>query len=84
MSPAIPLPIRTKLSTALGDVADLATAKGLEQTFAVELFALRRNVEEALELDDPQMARKAMRDARTLWGVLRGTPGRYSGVGALA
>lgn len=84
MHEAIPATIRTKLSDALGDVQDLATAKGLEQTFEIELFALRRNVEDAIEHDDHQLADKALRDARVLWGLLKGTPGRYVGAGALA
>lgn len=84
MSPTIPTTIRTKLTSALEDVEDLAEAKGLHDTFAVELFSLRRTVEEAIELDDRDLAAKAMRDARVLWGLLRGTPGRYGTVGALA
>jgi len=84
MSETIPFTIRTKLADALGDVEDLAKAKGLQDTFAVELFSLRRNVEEAVERDDAELANKALRDARLLWGLLRGTPGRYRGVGALA
>ncbi|HKI58105.1 MAG TPA: hypothetical protein VKA00_02665 [Trueperaceae bacterium] len=84
MSETIPFTIRTKLTNALGDVEDLAKAKGLQETFAVELFSLRRNVEDAVGMDDPELADKALRDARLLWGLLRGTPGRYSGAGALA
>ncbi|MEJ2287311.1 MAG: hypothetical protein P8Y02_01495 [Deinococcales bacterium] len=84
MDDAIPFTIRTKLTNALGDVEDLATAKGLEQVFAMELFSLRKTVEEALDTDDTDVADKALRDARVLWGLLRGTPGRYTQVGAMA
>jgi hypothetical protein len=84
MSNAISVTIRLKLTNALGDVEDLATAKGLAQVFAMELFSLRKTVEEATEHGDPAMADKALRDASVLWGLLRGTPGRYRGVGALA
>ena len=84
MNDAIPFTIRTKLTNALGDVEDLATAKGLVQVFAMELFALRMTAEEAMDRGDPAMADKALRDARVLWGLLRGTPGRYGEVGALA
>lgn len=81
MDDALPVIIRTKLRNALGDVEDLAAAKGLEHAFAMELFSLRRTVGEALDIDDPELARKAMRDARMLWGLLRGTPGRYRQAG---
>lgn len=84
MNDSKPFNIRTKLTNALGDVKDLAIAKGLEQVFAMELFSLQKTVEEAVELGDPDMASKALRDARVLWGLLRGTPGRYHGVAALA
>ena len=84
MDDAIPFSIRTKLTNALGDVEDLATAKGLEQVFAVELFSLRKTVEEALDTGDTDVVDKALRDARVLWGLLRGTPGRYRQVGAMA
>lgn len=84
MNDTQPFTIRTKLTTALGDVRDLAAAKGLEQVFVMELFSLQKTVEEAVETGDPDMADKALRDARVLWGLLRGTPGRYQGVGALA
>ncbi len=83
MAGTLPPTIRTKLTSALGDVEDLATAKGLEQAFSVELFSLRKTVEEAIDLDDTDLADKALRDARVLWGILRGTRGRYSGTGAL-
>jgi len=72
--------IQTKLTDALGDVEDLAMAKGLDQTFAVELLALRQSVERAVALDDRDRADRALREARVLWGVLRGTPGRYGGL----
>jgi hypothetical protein len=84
MDNAIPFTIRTKLTNALGDVEDLATAKGLQQVFAVELFSLRKTVEEALDTGDRDVADKALRDARVLWGLLRGTPGRYHQVSAMA
>ena len=83
MNNAIPVTTHTKLRNALGDVEDLATAKGLEQAFAMELFSLRQSVEEAIHGSDAELARKALRDARMLWGVLRGTPGRYRQVGLL-
>lgn len=81
---SIPVSVRRKLTNELGQVEDLARAKGLQQTFALELFALRRNVEEAVDMDDPELARKAMRDARLLSNALRRARGRYSGEGALA
>ncbi len=84
MNDAIPFTIRTKLTNAMGDVEDLATAKGLAQVFAMELFSLRKTVEEATDLGDLEMADKALGDARVLWGLLRGTPGRYWEVGALS
>ncbi len=84
MNDAIPFTIRTKLTNALGDVEDLATAKGLAQVFAMELFSLRMTVEEAADHGDAAMADKALRDARVLWGLLRGTPGRYRDVAALS
>lgn len=84
MNDSNPFTIRMKLTSALGDVKDLAAAKGLEQVFAMELFSLQKTVEEALEHGDPDVADKALRDARLLWGLLRGAPGRYTGVGALA
>lgn len=79
-----PTPMCSKLNDALGDVEDLAMAKGLDQTFAVELLALRHSVEEAVALDDRGRADRALREARVLWGLLRGTPGRYGGVGVPA
>lgn len=84
MTDAIPFTIRTKLTNALGDVEDLATAKGLEQVFAVELFSLRKTIEQALDTADGDVVDKALRDARVLWGLLRGTPGRYGRVTAMA
>lgn len=72
--------IQTKLTDALGDVEDLAMTKGLEQAFAVELLALRQSVERAVALGDRDRADRALREARLLWGVLRGTPGRHGGL----
>lgn len=80
MRDEIPRTMCTKLTDALGDVEDLALTKGLEQAFATELLALRQSVEEAVASDNRNRADRALREARVLWGVLRGTPGRYGGV----
>lgn len=84
MSDTVPITTRGRLADALGDVEALARAKGLECTFADELGSLRRSVEDAVDFDDPSLADRAMREARVLWGLLRGTPASVRGASARA
>lgn len=84
MDDAILVTTHTTLRNALGDVEDLASAKGLEQAFTTELRSLRRSVEAAIHGNDADAAHEALRDARLLWGLLRGTPGRHRAASLLA
>lgn len=72
----LPVHIQVRLKEALADVEKLAGDKRLEDAFAYELFAARDAVHEAIHTASSASAEQALHHIRTLWALLRGTPGR--------
>ena len=76
----VPFYLSAQLKTGLQDIRELAMQKGLEQAFQIELFALERDVSEALAQDDLEAANRAQRSLRALDSQLRATPDKNDGL----
>lgn len=77
---AIPFYQTAQLRNLPADLREQATQKGLDQAFAMELFSLELNVKDALTTRDPDLAEKALQQARELQSAIRAAPDKSDGM----
>jgi len=76
----IPFYLSAQLKSGWLEIRDLAAQKGLEQVFQIELFALDRDITEALNNDDQPAALRAQARIRELLVTLKTTKGKNDGL----
>lgn len=59
---------------------ELATSKGLDNAFAMELFSLEQNVKEALAANDARLVDRAQQQARELQAAIKAAPDKSDGL----
>ena len=74
--------LENRLRDAHAKLQDIATLRGLEHAFAMELFSLSLTVEEALESGSRGLLKHALEDVQRLEDHLRSTPAKASPVPA--
>lgn len=77
---AIPFYQTAQLRNLPADLRELATNKGLDSAFAMELFSLEQNVKEALAAGDSRLADLARHQARELQAAIKAAPDKSDGL----
>ena len=80
MTGSVPFYLSAQLKSALTELRELATQKGLQQVFQIELFSVERDVTEALANDDLEAASRAQQRLRALEALIRSTPEKNDGL----
>lgn len=80
MPGSVPFYLSAQLKSGLNEIRELALQKGLEQVFQIELFAIERDVTEALANDDLEAAGRAQQRLRALEAQMRATPDKNDGL----
>jgi len=80
MTGPIPFYLSAQLKSGLQEVRDLAAQKGLEQVFQIELFALDRDITEALTNEDQPAAIRAQARIRDLLATVMTTKDKNDGL----
>jgi len=77
--PDLPFHLEAQLRNTLQDVRVLASEKGLEQAFAMELFSVGHAVQDALQSRSAEAGRKALRHLLDLHRTLKATRSKGDG-----
>ncbi len=71
-----PFYLKAQLRTAVQEVRDLATQKGLVHAFEMDLFALERTAEEVLVTGDKEAVERTLGQVRDLEARLQAAHGK--------
>jgi len=80
MAGSIPFFLSAQLKSGMQEVRDLATQKGLDHVFQIDLFALDRDITEAVVNDDQVAAVRAQGRLRDLLATIKATPDKNDGL----